>query len=59
MRFRDLFRRKKSVSKKTVYENYDRSYEQINHKLNVIRNDLTTMKIQINNLIKLIKDKNG
>jgi len=30
----------------------------LDHKINVISNDITTMKIQINNLIKLIKDLN-
>jgi len=30
----------------------------LNHKINVISNDITTMKIQVNNLIKIIKDLN-
>lgn len=32
--------------------------EKINHKINVISNDIATMKIQVNNLIKLMGDLN-
>ena len=28
----------------------------LNHKINVISNDITTMKIQMNNLVKIIKE---